>query len=130
MSTRPRKNVATHSSHRARSGLPSPRRSSATASPASCPRAERCFNALSSERNLAKANACGVEHSVTDGGSNDRYGGLARAGGFFLRPVQQHAFHFGNAEAERQSAIGSPVNRSYLLVIPCHLFQQRAAHAL
>ena len=91
---------------------------------------ERRFHALRRERNLAKARARGIEHSVADGGGDHRDGGLARAGRFFIRPVQQHAFHFRNAEAERQGVIGSPVNRRHLLVVPGDFFQQRAAHAL
>src|SRR5665213_429374 len=98
--------------------------------PASCPRVERGFDVLRSERNLAKPSARGVEHGIADGGGNHRNGGFARAGGFFFRAVQQHTFHFGNTEAERQGVIRSPVNRSYLLVVPHYLFEQRAAHSL
>ena len=37
---------------------------------------------------------------------------------------------FGYLEAQRQAAIGRPVDRRHLLIVPGDLFAQRAAHAL
>src|SRR5712692_3116381 len=83
---------------------------------------QRGLHALRSKGNLADASACGVEDRVTNSGRNNGDGCLAGPGRFFVGAVDQLNFDLRDVEPKRQGVVGSPVDRSHLLVVPGDLF--------
>src|ERR1700687_5570122 len=93
-------------------------------------RRQRRFQTRGGERHLAQTSAGGIEDGVADGGSNHGNRRLSCSHGTAIGAIDQDAFDGWHLDPERQTVICTPVRRSYLAIIPRHLFAESATQPL